>query len=166
MFNFARIPNNILETLIKSSLGKRQIKIVLCIARFSYGFNKYYARLNKFTISNITGLYPNAVNIELNRLISKKIIMADPHYTIFIINNTEEWLVGFNKKIDHNEYTNLIKKAYSKQLKKLSDLDKQTIQSIYKQRNKETSIDIKDNIDTKKMLNDGKKNLIEKYKFK
>ena len=166
MFNFVRIPNNIVKALMKSDISKRQMKVILCIMRFSYGFNKAHALLNRSEISNLTGLYQNAISIELKHLINKQIIMADLRYRIFIINDHPwEWIVSCNKKINLNEYTDLIKKVYSKQYKKLSDLDKETVKNMFKQRGKSVPIDIKDNIDRKDILKDDKKVLIDKFKW-
>lgn len=67
MPGFTKVDNPLLEKLLTSSLTKRQLKIVLLVIRFSFGYQKTYAVLRKKDFA-YAGVAPSCIAGEIAKL--------------------------------------------------------------------------------------------------
>lgn len=90
--NYTNIPNGLLETLFSSDLNASELKVILFIIRYTYGFHREFARLTVTFIANGTGLSIPTVKRAL--AILKKNNLAG------ISSNTEGYQVRYVKGIN------------------------------------------------------------------
>jgi hypothetical protein len=99
--SYTKIENKILEKIITSNLTYRQLKMLLLIMRFSFGFNRSFAILDKkdFFIANID---PYDVDEVLKPLLIRGVVKWDPDKNLFWINcNLKDWI---NKKFNIDQF--------------------------------------------------------------
>ncbi len=89
---YTRIANEILEAVYSADLNGTQLKIVLCIWRFTYGFQRKEHALSEIFISKAIGRHKNQVAPEIQKLISRKIILVEKDATF-----TKPRVLAFNK---------------------------------------------------------------------
>ena len=93
MPGFTRLDNDLLRVILTSDLTKRQLKILLLIVRFSYGYQKRYAVLRKRDFS-AAGVSPFCIKEELEKLIRLKVICHEGAHDAFWINEEfSRWAV-------------------------------------------------------------------------
>ena len=74
---FTRVANEILEHLARLSLSPNGWKILMCVIRKTYGFNKKVDRIANFQIVDATGLRKDTVSRALNELKGKDVIVRN-----------------------------------------------------------------------------------------
>ena len=72
---YTTIANELLEAIYGRKFSASQIKILLIILRFTYGFNRKFARLSNSFISNGTGIHEVSVSRELKSLIADNVLI-------------------------------------------------------------------------------------------
>lgn len=72
---YTTIANELLEAIYGRKFSASQIKILLIILRFTYGFNRKYAKLSNSFISNGTGIHEVSVSRELTTLIADNVLI-------------------------------------------------------------------------------------------
>lgn len=95
---YTRIANEILEAVYSSDLNGTQLKILLCIWRFTYGFQRKEHGFSEAFISKAIHRHKNQVGPELQKLIERKIIKVEAEATF-----TMARVLAFNKNIEQWE---------------------------------------------------------------
>lgn len=93
--NFSAIPNSMLEKLYQTELTKRELKICLCIARYTYGFNQEYWHTSGKFISKSTGINTADVSRAFKSLSDRKIIITakSKKFSFAVkLNSPDQWL--------------------------------------------------------------------------
>ena len=93
---YTRIANELFDEIIKADLSKHQIKVLLAIARKTYGFNKKSDRFTNAQISEMTGLPETRVCTAKNSLIDARILIWVGR-EIGVNKNLNEWQLGFTR---------------------------------------------------------------------
>lgn len=75
MTGFTKLDNNILEEIQKYKFNLNELKIVMCIWRFTYGFNREDHAISLSFFENHTGLSRGRINKSLKDLLSNKVIL-------------------------------------------------------------------------------------------
>lgn len=98
-----QISNELLEAILKSDFTARELKIIFCVIRFTYGFNRKKAELSVRFISKATNVrfqhIANSLrNLEIKRVITftgsdshkqGRIILFNKDYEIWEVNNSQ-----------------------------------------------------------------------------
>jgi phage replication O-like protein O len=71
---YTTIANELLEAIYRRKFTASQLKILMFIMRFTYGFNRKTASLSNSFISNGTGIHEITVSKEINTLINDNVI--------------------------------------------------------------------------------------------
>ncbi len=79
---YTRLANELLEAITISRFNATQLKIILCVIRRTYGFQKKESELSITFISRATGISKRYVAQEINHLISSKILIVSKEYTM------------------------------------------------------------------------------------
>ena len=78
---YTRIANELLEQVILYKLNASQLKIVLIIIRYTYGFNRKSHSLSLSFISKATEISKRYVSSELNKLIDQNVVLVTQQHT-------------------------------------------------------------------------------------
>lgn len=89
---YTRIANEVLEAIYSADLNSTQLKIVLAVIRYTYGFNRKEHNMSLSFISKATGITRRYVSTELSRLIERRIILITKEHT-----DTSSRMLKFNK---------------------------------------------------------------------
>lgn len=101
-----QLSNELFEVIIRTDFSLRELKTVLTIIRFTYGFNRKTAELSVRFLANATGIKFQHISSALNELESKNVITfkeSDKHKQgrIILLNkNYENWQLNRNQKSD------------------------------------------------------------------
>lgn len=104
---YTTIANELLEAIYGRKFSASQIKILLVVLRFTYGFNRKFARLSNSFISNGTGIHEVSVSRELTSLIADNVLIEKekPSFNL-------PRMLGVNKNYEswqnHKELANLL----------------------------------------------------------
>lgn len=74
---YMRLVNQILEDLARAKLTSRQLRIVLCVIRKTYGHNKRCDRISLSQIAQATGIFKEHVSREISKLISYNVLFKE-----------------------------------------------------------------------------------------
>ncbi len=92
-----RIANELYEAIYKTNFNATQLKIIMCVIRYTYGFNRDSHSLSLSFISNAISLSKRYVSDELKKLIESNVILVVNNFTVTksreikINNNYSEW---------------------------------------------------------------------------
>lgn len=78
---FTKFPNELLEHIMCSKLNASEIKILLCVVRYTYGFHREQHELSQSFIQNATDLSENYSKKVIQNLIKKDILIETKKYT-------------------------------------------------------------------------------------
>ena len=78
---FTKFPNELLENIMCSKLTATEIKILLCVIRYTYGFHREQHQLSVSFIQKATDLSHNNVQKAIQLLIEKAILIETRKYT-------------------------------------------------------------------------------------
>ena len=95
---YTRIANEILEAIYQTKFNATQLKIILLIIRYTYGFNRKNHDLSLSFIEKATGISKRYVSSELNRLIENRVVIVYENHT-----NTQSRRIGLNKTIQNGD---------------------------------------------------------------
>lgn len=90
---YTRIANEILEIIYGTNFNATQFKIILCIIRYTYGFNRKSHEISVTFLSNATGISKRYISSELKKLIDNKVITIVKSHS-----DTSSRILMFNKK--------------------------------------------------------------------
>ena len=79
---YTRIANEILEAVTISKFNGTQLKIVLCVIRRTYGFQRKESDLSITFISRATGISKRYIAQEINNLITSNVLLVTKEHTI------------------------------------------------------------------------------------
>jgi phage replication O-like protein O len=97
MTGFTKLDNDILEEIQKYKFNLNELKIIMCIWRFTYGFNREDHAISLSFFENHTGLSRGRLNKSLKDLLSNKVILktdegnASKSNSYSFNKNFEEW---------------------------------------------------------------------------
>jgi phage replication O-like protein O len=106
---YTRIANELLEALLLADLSKRELLVVMAIARKTYGFSKGFDRVAGSQIAQMTGLHVTHISQAKTRLIDSGILRTKGR-EIGINPVTSEWS-GLAKTANKNKPQTLAKTA-------------------------------------------------------
>ncbi len=99
MSGFTKVDNEILEEIQKHKFNLNELKVVMCIWRFTYGFNREDHAMSLSFFENHTGLSRGRVNKSLKDLLSNKVVLktdegnASKSNSYSFNKNFEEWKI-------------------------------------------------------------------------
>jgi phage replication O-like protein O len=73
---YTPIANELLEAIAGANLGGGQVRILLCLLRNSYGYNRKHATMSGSEFAVATSLHPKVVARELRELESRRVIIV------------------------------------------------------------------------------------------
>lgn len=103
---YTKVPNKLLEALMRSDLSRSQIAIVLFVIRSTYGFNKRSKAMSASYISNGTGLNPGWVKHSLAELVKMGVLKKDGssnRIRRLMVADPDEWSVAKVRKTSLSE---------------------------------------------------------------
>ncbi len=105
---YVPIANSLMEALYKSDFSMNEYKILLCIIRFSYGFNKKSCNLSLLNIEHHTGIARPNISRTLKKLYECHVITIIPAHGVTpqrlsIQKNFEEWKGYHGDNRYHND---------------------------------------------------------------
>ena len=71
---YTRLANELLEALCRARLGGREMRVVLAVARLTYGYGEKEAKISLRRLSQLTGIPKEDVCKTLRRLAKKKVV--------------------------------------------------------------------------------------------
>ena len=120
---YTSLSNELLEAIYRSNFTARQLKVLLLVLRYTYGYNRKTAQLSNSFISNGTGIHEVHISKIIKELINLNVIIEKSKPTsttprILQINkNYDKWgvtfLVGATKSVG---VTNLAKEGLPSRL--------------------------------------------------
>jgi len=72
---YTSIANELLEAITRSKLTLRETKIILCVVRYTYGFQRKVGKFSARFLSEATGIKPNHIFTASRDLIKKNILI-------------------------------------------------------------------------------------------
>lgn len=94
---YTRIANELLEAIISSGLSGREMEIVFCVIRMTYGFHKKEDWISYSTFEKMTGQTRSTVWRSLEKLVAWRILVASkqPGKTFYRLNKDySQWAVA------------------------------------------------------------------------
>lgn len=96
---YVPIANELLDAICRADLSKQELKVLLCIIRFTYGYNRKQALISLNTIQKYTSIRRSHISETVSTLIDKNIIVTmDSSYTqprtYEVQKDYEKWAVG------------------------------------------------------------------------
>ncbi len=70
-----QISNELFEAILRSDFSLRELKIIFCVIRFTYGFSRKTAELSSRFISNATSIKSNHIFTTIKNLINKNVLL-------------------------------------------------------------------------------------------
>ncbi len=107
---FTRIANELLDAILIADLTKIELKIVLCVIRYTYGFKRKEWQLSIRFIQDKTRVAYQHVNTSVNRLVERNILIVDNQNIqtrqLKINKDYETWGCNRNSYTNRNGYSN------------------------------------------------------------
>lgn len=79
---FTPISNELLESIYRHSFTSTQLKIILCVCRYTYGYSRKVASLGAGYIAKAIGYNPRSTAREIVRLIKSGVLIEDKTYKL------------------------------------------------------------------------------------
>lgn len=142
--NYTKTPNEILEAIIEGKFNATQLKIMLLIIRYTYGFNRSDHSLSITFLSRASGISRRYLSQEINNLIESGLVEVSKDYTVkssrrLRITNNIERIKGYgriapqvnNTSTDEENINRGIEVDFSKPIE--VDFHQETKKQIYKE---------------------------------
>lgn len=120
---FTRISNELMEAIPMFKFNGTQLRILLVVLRYTYGFQRKSHELSLSFISNSTGVHKQQIKRELDRLIQTKVLIekSEPTFNrsrvIEFNKNYDEWLISRQSAktltVNKKDYHTVSELAYS-----------------------------------------------------
>jgi phage replication O-like protein O len=78
---YTKIANELLVAIYGTNFNATQLKIILCVIRYTYGFNRKSHELSIGFISKATGVSKRYISEELNNLIKSNVLVTVKEYS-------------------------------------------------------------------------------------
>lgn len=99
---YIKIANDLFEQLFIRDFSLKQLRILLLLFRFSYGFNKKAANIIPYSRFDISYIYKGDIKRELKNLELNRVINCDYENKIFSINkNYDDWKIPYHVLFDN-----------------------------------------------------------------
>lgn len=95
---YTRVANEILEKVYSSGFNGTELEIILCVWRYTYGFQRKEKDLSESFISKAIGKHKKQVGMELAKLIQFRVIVE-----IKVASFNTPRVIAFNKNFDEWE---------------------------------------------------------------
>lgn len=107
---YVAIANELFEAIYKADLTRNELKVLLCIIRYTYGYNTKCSQLSRNFIASQTGLSPPRITEALNNLKCQNITIHKNSQgripqEISIQKDYEKWIVGVRKTYQYEKRT-------------------------------------------------------------
>ncbi|GEM_PF-2549327 len=79
---YTKIANELLEVIYRTGFNATQLKIILCLIRYTYGFGRKEHEISISFLSKATGISRRYISSELNKLIDAKVIITVENYSV------------------------------------------------------------------------------------
>ena len=107
---YTPIANEILDAVLMRKFTKRQDRILIIVWRFSYGFNKKVAYLERLKDFNMYGISPTVISKELLELERLGVLAVDwDTGEVAFVKNYNTWGVLLNAEFDMNQHKRLLR---------------------------------------------------------
>ena len=120
---FTRISNELMEAIPMFKFNGTQLRILLVVLRYTYGFQRKSCELSLSFISNSTGAHKQQIKRELDTLIQTKVLIekSEPTFNrsrvIEFNKNYDEWLISRQSAktltVNKKDYHTVSELAYS-----------------------------------------------------
>lgn len=87
---FTRIPNALIEALTLRTLSAYQYRVILCLARHTFGYHRHSWRVSTAALARIVGIPRASVHKTLKQLVESGCIGSNEHGA-WHINPPEKW---------------------------------------------------------------------------
>ncbi|MBM3712025.1 MAG: replication protein [Actinobacteria bacterium] len=77
---YTKIANELMQVIYSSDFTSRELKIILCIFRFSYGYSRKIAKLSLRDLSKYTNINIRHVQSTVSNLISENILIVQKEF--------------------------------------------------------------------------------------
>lgn len=105
---YIKIANDLFEQFFTRDFSAKQLRILLLVIRFSYGFNKKTALISPQNRFEMAFLYQCDIKKELNYLESNGVILCDYSKKIFAVNkNFDEWKIAHHNLFNKEKFAHL-----------------------------------------------------------
>lgn len=110
---YTKLANELLEEVPKFKFNGTQLRIIMLVWRYTYGFNRKDHEMSLTFISNAAGIIKSQIDRELTKLIENKVIIVTAEST-----HTKSRKLGFNKNYSEwdIEYSHLKRVQSSKKM--------------------------------------------------
>ncbi|MBO2943625.1 replication protein [Paenibacillus sp. F411] len=115
---FTKVSNELLEQVPKFKLNGTQLRIILIIWRYSYGFGKKDAELSISFLAKATDIIKRQLIRELSKLIEMNVVQVVSEQT-----GTRSRIIQFNKDYDSWRLLEVTKKTSLPELSRGDELD-------------------------------------------
>lgn len=107
---YSKIANEMLEIIYGTSFNATQLKIILCVIRYTWGFNRKTHNFSISFLSNATGVSRRYISDELKKLIDTKVFIVIREHTsitsrILKLNKDYVQWVGYRTVLQHMNNT-------------------------------------------------------------
>ena len=143
---YTRIAHELLQVVYGTDFNATQLKIILLIIRFTYGFHKKDAEISLSFISKGTGISKRYISSELKKLIDSKVVIVTKKHTdvesrrLKLNKNYYEW-VGYRTVIQQVKDSSTDDENLTQQMNKYSP-QQMNNSSTNKDNNKDNNKDI------------------------
>ena len=155
---YTPICNELLEVIYESSFNATQLKIIMVVCRYTYGFSRKEHSMSETFIANAVKVSKRYISSELNKLVELKVIsIIKPHTdtsprTISLNKHYDEWLINRDARRVNNPSTvtycstdeevigTTVEQSFQKPVEQFFYQDKQGIKQNLKQDNTESEI--------------------------
>ncbi len=93
---YSKIANELLEAIYQTSFNATQLKIILFVMRYTFGFSRKQFKISVNFISKGTGISKRYISSELNKLIESNVVKIVKNHTV-----TESRIIEINKNYEN-----------------------------------------------------------------
>ncbi|MDH7605502.1 MAG: replication protein [Melioribacter sp.] len=128
---YTKIANELLEAITRANFSSRELKVILAVIRFSYGFNKKACQISLRYLEKATNIRYQNLRKIIKQLCNKNVLKIENDYIgskpreISINKNYDDWFVECNQKdytkSNQKDYTKSNQKNYSRVIKTITN---------------------------------------------
>lgn len=131
---FTKIANELFDKIIQADFNKRELKVILLIIRYTYGFSRKQAPLSVRFISQATGINSRHVSPLIIKLAKRNIIKFESDFntnhtsrTISLNKNYDLWMFPGDNQNNYYQNGNSYQKGNSTVTKTVTDTVTKTV---------------------------------------
>lgn len=118
---FTQIANELLEVIMRTNFNATQLKIIFCVIRFTYGFQRKSHTLSISFISMHIGISKRNISDELSKLINSNVLIVPEDYTsttgrkLQLNKNYKEW-IGYRSIVQQVKHTSTVEDSFHQEI--------------------------------------------------